>query len=83
MIFYLAIFVNGPGFLAYENRIKLKKKDIQNKLSINYSEFSDFYSKLVEEDIIRPEGIEFKRNNEFNFHGTTSGKAKHQLLVRT
>ncbi|PFQ79732.1 hypothetical protein [Priestia megaterium] len=83
MIFYLATFINGTGYLAYENRVKLNKKGIQNKLEIGRTLFGKFFNKLIKFEILIPSGDYFKWNETYNFYGSTKGKAKPKTLVRT
>ncbi|MGG0496712.1 hypothetical protein ABEY62_27545 [Priestia megaterium] len=83
MIFYLATFINGTGYLAYENRVKLNKKGIQTKLEIGRTLFGKFFNKLIKFEILIPSGDYFKWNETYNFYGSTKGKAKPQTLVRT
>ncbi|WP_416420355.1 hypothetical protein ACLZHR_25735 [Priestia aryabhattai] len=83
MIFYLATFINGTGYLAYENRVKLNKKGIQTKLEIGRTLFGKFFNKLIKFEILIPSGDHFKWNETYNFYGSTKGKAKPKTLVRT
>ncbi|MRX52925.1 hypothetical protein GJU41_02980 [Bacillus idriensis] len=84
MIFYLATYVNGAGYLVHDNNnVKLTKKQIQEKLSVGRNLFSKFFKKLIDHKIVIPEGNHFKWSVTFNFYGTTVGKAKPTMLVRT
>ncbi|MDR7246319.1 hypothetical protein [Priestia megaterium] len=83
MIFYLATFINGTGYLAYDNNIKLDKKGLQSKLEIGRTLFGKFLKKLIKYEILMPSGNYFKWNETCNFYGSTKGKAKPKTLVRT
>ncbi|EKN67069.1 hypothetical protein BABA_13130 [Neobacillus bataviensis LMG 21833] len=83
MIFYLATYVNGHGFLVYDNQIKLDKNDLQKVLGIGRNLFSMVYNKLKNHKILIPSGYAFKWNESYNFYGKTTGVAKPTMLVRT
>lgn len=83
MTFYLATFINGTSYLAYDNNIKLDKKGLQSKLEIGRTLFGKFLKKLIEYEILMPSGNYFKWNETCNFYGSTKGKAKPKNLVRT
>ncbi|MGG6362654.1 hypothetical protein ACQ5SI_26265 [Peribacillus frigoritolerans] len=83
MIFYLATFVNGTGFLSHDNQLKFTKKDIQQKLGIGRNLFGKFYNKLIEHEILIATDKNYKWSETYNFYGATTGKAKPKMLVRT
>lgn len=83
MIFYLATYVNGCGFLVYNNQIKLDKAGLQKVLGIGRNHFSKFFNKLVNYQIISTSDEGFKWNQGYNFYGTTKGIAKPHELVRS
>ncbi|WP_394122234.1 hypothetical protein [Planococcus donghaensis] len=84
MVFYLATFVNGKGYLTHNNNnTKLTKETIQEKLSVSYKGFLKFFNKLLVHGILTPSGNHFAWNENYNFYGTTVGKAKPKMLVRT
>ncbi|BDG37249.1 hypothetical protein BV455_02426 [Parageobacillus caldoxylosilyticus] len=83
MIFYLATFVNSAGYLSHDNGVKFSKKDIQEKLEISRNAFSKFFNKLIDHKILIPSGKNFMWNDEYNFYGSTKGKASPTMLVRS
>ncbi|MBK5444167.1 hypothetical protein [Peribacillus sp. TH24] len=83
MIFYLATFVNGTGYLSHDNKVKFTKKNIQEKLGIGRNLFSKFYNKLIEHEILIASDKNYKWNETYNFYGATTGKAEPKRLVRT
>ncbi len=84
MVFYLATYVNGLGYLTYDNNTsKLEKSGLQKVLGIGRNLFNRFYNKLIEHEILLVDGKYFTWNESYNFYGTTTGKAKPTLLVRT
>ena len=88
MIFYLATFVNGKGYLAFDNNsVKLVKKDLQKAMGCSRNLFNRFYNKLVNHGILLPVTVGkekvYKWNEAYNFYGITKGKAKPTELVRT
>lgn len=83
MIFYLATYVNGTGYLAFNNAVKLDKSGLQTVLDLGRNAFGKFYNKLVKYEILIPTGKAFKWSEAYNFYGSTKGKAKPKVLVRT
>ncbi|MED4038117.1 hypothetical protein [Niallia taxi] len=84
MIFYLATYINGFGYITFDNNnVKMSKKDIQERLGISRNAFSNFFNKLVNHQILIPEEVGFKWDETYNFYGKTKGKAKPKMLVRT
>ncbi|MGG3912424.1 hypothetical protein [Rossellomorea vietnamensis] len=84
MFFYLATFVNGKGYLTFDNNnIKLSKQNIKGKLSVSRNVFSKLFNKLVKHEIIIPESTGYRWNIKYNFYGDTKGKANPKKLVRT
>lgn len=83
MIFYLATYLNGTGYLAFDNNIKLDKSDLQKVLGIGRNTFSKLYSKLIQHQILIEKGYAFQWNESYNFYGYTKDKAKPKMLVRT
>lgn len=83
MIFYLATYVNGTGYLAFNNAVKLDKSGLQTVLDLGRNAFGKFYNKLVKYEILIPTGKAFKWSEAYNFYGSTKGKAKPKMLVRT
>lgn len=84
MIFYLATFVNGNGYLTKDdNKTKLVKSDIQEVLEVGRNLFNKFYNKLIKHNILIPFDAYFKWNHDYNFYGSTKGKANPKKLVRT
>ncbi|MEE6451719.1 hypothetical protein RAH41_14180 [Gottfriedia acidiceleris] len=83
MIFYLATYVNGTGYLAFDNGIKLSKTDLQERLKISRNSYSKFFNKLINHQILIPSNDAFKWNENYNFYGKTKGKATPKMLVRT
>ncbi|MFJ7736914.1 hypothetical protein ACIQ2D_11270 [Lysinibacillus sp. NPDC097287] len=83
MIFYLATYVNGTGYLSFDNGIKLSKASIRERLGISRNAYSKFFNKLINHQILIPSADAYKWNEKFNFYGKTKGKAKPKMLVRT
>lgn len=84
MIFYLATFVNGAGYITRDdNKTKLTKSNIKERLDISINAFNKFYNKLVNHNILIPSGKYFKWNQSYNFYGTTKGIANPKKLVRS
>lgn len=84
MVFYLATYVNGFGYLAYDNNsVKLDKSGLQKVLDIGRNLFNKFYNKLVQHEILLVSDKHFTWNESYNFYGATAEKAKPTLLVRT
>ena len=84
MVFYLATYVNGMGYLTHDNNnIKLDKADLQKVLGVGRNLFNKLHAKLLQHEILIPSGINYKWNEAFNFYGATKGKAKPTMLVRT
>lgn len=83
MIFYLATYVNGTGYLAFDNGVKLSKSNIQERLNVSRNTCSKFFNKLVKHQVLVPSGDAFKWNDTYNFYGRTKGKVKPKMLIRT
>lgn len=84
MVFYLATYVNGFGYLTFDNNnIKLEKSDLQKVLGVSRNLFNRFYNKLIQHEILLVSDKKFTWNESYNFYGATTGKAKPTLLVRT
>lgn len=83
MIFYLATYVNGNGFLVFDNQIKLKKSDLKRVLKVGRNTFNKLYNKLVNHHILNSLGSFYTWNDNYNFYGSTKGKAKPNDLIRT
>jgi len=84
MVFYLATYVNGLGYLTHDNNnIKLEKSDLQMMLGVSRNLFNRFYNKLIQHNILLASGKNFAWNESYNFYGATTGKAKPTMLVRT
>ena len=83
MIFYLSTYVNGTGYLSYNNQLKIDKAGLQKVLGIGRNLFNKFFNKLVNYQIISTSGEWFKWNKNFNFYGSTKGVAKPTELVRS
>lgn len=84
MVFYLATYVNGLGYLTHDNNnIKMNKGDLQKALGVGRNLFNKLHAKLIEHEILIASGSNYKWNEAFNFYGATKGKAKPTMLVRT
>ncbi|MFC6040127.1 hypothetical protein ACFPYN_11915 [Paenisporosarcina macmurdoensis] len=88
MVFYLATYVNGLGYLAHDNNnIKMGKADLQKALGLGINAFPKFIKKLTQHEILIELTIDSKKvykwNEEFNFYGSAKGIAKPTMLVRT
>lgn len=83
MIFYLATYVNGTGYLAYDNQVKLKKGGLMKVLNISRNQFGKLYNKLIEHEILISVNEHYQWNQNYNFYGTTKRIAKPNELVRT
>lgn len=83
MIFYLATYVDGLGYLTYGNKVKLKKADLQKVLSIGRNLFNKLHAKLIQHEILIDSEHGYKWNEAYNFYGSSKGVAKPTMLVRT
>jgi len=84
MVFYLATYVNGFGYLTHDNNsAKLNKSGLQKVLGVSRNLFNRFYNKLVQHEILLTSDKNFTWNESYNFYGATTGKAKPTLLIRT
>ena len=83
MIFYLATYIDGTGYLSYGNKVKMQKADLQKVLGIGRNLFSKLYNKLIDHGILKKAERGYKWSETFNFYGSSKGIAKPTMLVRT
>lgn len=88
MVFHLATYVNGMGYLAHDNHnIKMGKTDLQKVLGLGINAFPKFIKKLMQHEILIERTVDSKKvykwNQAFNFYGSAKGIAKPTMLVRT